>query len=117
MSGANWQYMRKQDYELHAKTITGTYTARTGTSTYNGLFDNPIIIDDPAADFTLTVPDGEYVGQELMIVLESNASSVTVTVTATTGTDYTLATAGYWVLVRWTGATAGWLKVAGTTTT
>ena len=116
MSFSNYQFMRKQDYELHAKTFTATGTVRTGTATYNGLFDNPVIVSDPAADVTLTIPDGEYVGQELVIVFESNDNSKTLTVTATTGTDYSSTTAGQWTKICWTGATSGWLKIAGTFT-
>ena len=116
MSGANFQHLRRQDYELHAQTVSSTYTVRTGTPAYNGLFDNPVIVSDPAAAITLTIPDGDYVGQELMIVFESNGSSQTLTVTTTTGTDYSSSTAGQWTLIRWTGATSGWLKVAGTFT-
>jgi hypothetical protein len=118
MSYANFQHERKMDYILHEVNPTGDYTAKVGTAAYkDGLFDNPIVYSDPAADATLTVPDGAYVGQTLMITLESNEDSKTLTITTTTGTDFTMATAGYHVLIVWTGATSGWVKVAGTTTT
>lgn len=116
MSGSNWNLMRRFDMELHAKTFTATGTVRTGRADDKGLFDNPVIVSDPAADTTLTIPDGSYVGQMLMIVFESNDDSKTLTVTATTGTDYSSTTAGQWTLICWTGATSGWLKVAGTFT-
>lgn len=75
MSAGNFQFERKRNYELKQKTVTATDTVRTGTSTYNGVIDNPIDVASPAADFTLTVPDGDYIGQTLFIVMSANASS------------------------------------------
>lgn len=113
---ASFQFARKMDYKVHQLDVTATATVKTGTPTYNGLFDNPVIVTDPAAATTVTIPDGDYVGQTLMIVLESNDNSQTLTVTCTTGTDYSTSTAGQFTLMVWTGATAGWAKVAGTMT-
>jgi len=113
MSSGNFQFERKRSYELRQRDITGTYTVKTGTATYNGIIDNPIQIADPAASFTLTVPDGAYPGQTLFIGLTSNASSVTVTVTASTGSggDSTMATAGMYMYLVWVDSTTGWVSV------
>jgi hypothetical protein len=113
MSRANFQHERKADYELHSTTVTGTHTVKTGTATYNGIFENPVLITNPAAAFTLTVPDGAYVGQELYVLLTSNSESKTVTITSTTGDDNTLDTAGDFVKYEWFGSTTGWQKVHG----
>jgi hypothetical protein len=75
MSQANAQFEWLKDLDLHKKVVTATYTVRTGTPTYDGLIDNPVDVDDPAADFTLTVPDGSKMGQMLLIVMSSNGSS------------------------------------------
>jgi hypothetical protein len=113
MSFANFQHARSLDYTLHEKSVTAAYTVKTGTPTYDGLIDNPINIADPAADFTLTVPDGQYLGQELVVVLTSNASSATVTITTTTGDDNTLDTAGDFAVYQWMGSVSGWQRVHG----
>jgi len=65
------------------KTVTGTYTARTGRPTDSFVLDHPIDIADPAADFTLTIPDGVAMGQELLIVMSSNDDSKTATISFT----------------------------------
>lgn len=113
---ASHQFTRKADYKLHELTVTATATVKTGTPTYDGLFDNPVVVDDPAADVTLTIPDGDYVGQTLMVAFNGNTSSKTLTVTCTTGTDYTTTTSGQYTLMVWTGSVAGWAKVSGTMT-
>lgn len=113
MAYSNYQHARRMDYKLHDLTVTATATVKTGTPTYDGLFDNPVIVDDPAANTTVTIPDGDYVGQTLFIVMNGNASSKTLTVTCTTGTDYSTSTSGQWTLMVWTGSVAGWAKVAG----
>jgi hypothetical protein len=111
---ASFQFANKEDFILHRKVVTGTYTVKTGTAAYNGLFDNPVDIVNPGASFTLTIPDGAYIGQMLLVTFNGNGSSATVTVTTTTGTDYSTATTGQFTLIVWTGAVSGWLKVAGT---
>ncbi len=116
MSYANVQHALRMDMKLHELTVTATATVKTGTPTYDGLFDNPVVVDDPADDVTLTIPDGDYVGQTLMVAFNGNTNSKTLTVTCTTGTDYTTTTSGQYTLMVWTGSVAGWAKVSGTMT-
>lgn len=116
MSNKNFEFRRGQSAVANTRTITATATARTGRVADNFVFDNPIIVDDPAADVTLTIPDGSYVGQLLLVNLTGNASSKTLTVTCTTGTDYSTSTDGQYTLMIWSGATAGWAKVSGNMT-
>ena len=120
MSRANFQDERKSDYELHAKTVTGTYTVRTGTPTYDGLIDNPVDVDDPAANFTLTVPDGAYIGQELVIVMSSDANSKTCSISVTHHETsdpevFTMDAADEYIKLLWTGTE--WVTISGTVTT
>jgi hypothetical protein len=118
MSYSNFQFARKQDYELHKTTVDATYTVKTGTATYKGLFDNPVVIDGPAAAVTLTVPDGEYIGQTLMISSQDpNSQTITVSVTHHVTSDpetFTMSTADQWLLLMWTGTE--WATVAGDAT-
>lgn len=114
MAIRNWFALRAQSYKANSKTVTATYTARVGSVANHFAYDNPIIVVNPAADVTVTIPDGYYVGQTLYIVLNGNTSSKTLTVTCTTGTDYSTSTSGQWTLMVWTGAVAGWAKCAGT---
>jgi len=120
MAVRNWFALKAQGHKANQKTLSATsaaYTARVGSTTDRFAYDYPIEVENPTDNFTITVPDGYYIGQELLITLNGNTNSKTVTVTTTTGTDYTLATTGMWILMMWTGTVSGWLKVAGTTST
>lgn len=108
MSSGNYQFERKRNYELREKTIDTTYTVKTGRSSDNLIIDNPINIADPSADFTLTVSNGSYEGQTLLITFTSDASDKTVTVTVTTGTNYSLTAAGDFASLEWVNSTVGW---------
>ena len=113
-SEANQGYMTRQGLNYEQRTVTATCTLRTGRATDIFMADSVVIVEDPAADVTLTVPDGVQVGQTMIIVFESNDDSKTLTVTTTTGTDYSSTTAGQYTYIIWSGATSGWLKVSGT---
>src|SRR4030042_1015714 len=119
MSGANLQFMRKQDYQLRHVDVTGTCTVKTGTATYNGLFDNPVVVTSPAATTTITVPDGQYVGQTLLLTNYVNASSSTINLSVThhitsDPETFTMSTVDQWLLLIWTGTE--WATVAGDAT-
>ena len=111
MGASNLFKVRKDAYELRETTVVDTYTVRVGGSNDGHHVDRVITITDPAAAFTITVPDGEYPGQQLLISFLSNASAVTVTVTASTGSagDSTIDTAGDYMSMEWVNATAGWI--------
>jgi hypothetical protein len=111
----NWFYSEVRALDQVEKAITSTYTVKVGTTANNFAVDRVITVTNPSANFTITVPDGVAVGQEIEIWLIANTSAVTVTITVTTGTDYTIATAGYGVHLKWTGV--AWIKIVGTVTT
>jgi hypothetical protein len=120
MSAGNFQYERKRNYELQKKTVTGTYTIKTGQAANNGVIDNPIDIADPAADFTLTLGSGDYMGQTVLVVMSSNTSSKTATLSITnheTSDPETLVhdAADEYTLLVWTGTE--WATVSKTSTT
>jgi len=120
MSSGNWQYERKRNYELQKKTVAATYTAKTGLSSQNSVFDNPIDVASPAADFTLTVGSGDYMGQTLLIVMSANASSkecsVSITNHETSDPEVLyLNAADEYILLVWTGTE--WATVSTTAST
>jgi len=118
MSKGNWFETRRGAYDLREKAVTATYTTRAGGSGDNFIEDRVITITDPAASFTLSVSDGTYEGQELLVALLSNTSTVTVTLAAdtsssATNTDLagTVTTAGQYWMLMWVNATTGWVSI------
>ena len=108
MSTGNFQFQRIQALKQNKKVATSTYTVKTGRSSDGFVVDNPVDIADATAAFTLTVPDGEVMGQELLIVMSSNASSVECTVNVlhhltSDSEDRFLNAADESLLMRWTG--------------
>jgi len=113
MSANNWFLTRKKAHDINEVTVTGTSTVRVGRTTDGHKFDTVVNITDPSANFTLTVPDGVYECQILLVNLTSNTSSVTVTLSGTTGSfDGTLDTAGDYILGMWINSTVGWLSLS-----
>jgi len=102
------------------RTVTETCTLRVGTAANQFVIDRVAEVEDPAANTTITVPDGLYIGQTVMIVTSSNDDSKTVTVSVThhptsdpeTGT---LSTVDQYVLLLWTGTE--WATLGGSWTT
>lgn len=129
MSAFNWFETERKAFDLRTKELTTsatntTYTAKTGTAattgipTNEGIMDRVIVVDTTSeSSMTITVPDGRYYGQELLIILEVLGGSATVDVTTDTGDDATQMTAagGYW-LGMWHGDTLGWATIAGSAT-
>jgi hypothetical protein len=120
MSSGNFHYERRRNYDLHKKTVTGTYTVETGTAAQVGGVDNPVDVADPTADFTLTVGSGAYIGQELVIVMSSNSSSkecsVSITNHETSDPEILyLNAADEYIKLIWTGTE--WATVSTTSST
>ena len=118
MSSGNYFETRRKAYDLRTKDINATYTTRAGGSGDTFIEDRVITITDPAASFTLSVSDGTYEGQELLIAFLSDASGVTVTLAAdaassATNTDLagTVTTAGQYWMLMWVNATVGWVSI------
>jgi polygalacturonase len=109
MSAFNWFETEKRAFDLRTKTVDDDYTVKIGSVSNNFVFDRVIVVSDPAANCTITVPDGIYVGQQLIITLESNDNSKTVTIDGNAAQDSTMATAGMYQISLWTGATTGWV--------
>jgi len=109
MSAFNWFNTEHRAFDLRTKVVNAAYTVRVGTVANNFVVDRVINIVDPAADFTLTVPNGLYPGQQLMINLVSNGNSKTVTIDGNAAQDSTMATAGQYQISEWTNSTTGWV--------
>jgi hypothetical protein len=119
-SPAQFQVDRARGYKEYKKTVTGTYTARTGRPSDDWVFDNPIDIDDPSANFTLTIPSGYYMGQTLLVVMSSNDDSKTCTISVTNHEtsdpeEFTANAVDEYLLIMWTGTE--WVTIANTVTT
>lgn len=119
MSAGNFFNTERMAYDLRTVELTTgdgdtTYTAKTGRVADNFVIDRVIVVTT-TADYamTITVPDGTYYGQELLVILETLGDDETVDVSTTTGDDATQMTAagGYSVL-QWQGSTLGWVELA-----
>jgi len=109
MSIENFLFTEGRGYEAGTKTIDAAYTVRVGTGANSFHIDRVVIVDDPAANLTVTVPDGLYVGQELLIVFESNSDSKILTIDGNAAQDSTMNDAGMYQISLWTGETTGWV--------
>ena len=105
---------------LTTSTTVITYTAKTGRAADDFVIDRIIRVNGTSGSaMTITLPDGVYYGQELLVVLETYAATSTVDVDVDTvaGTDSTQITgAGGYTILRWFGSTIGWLEIANAVT-
>lgn len=112
----NWFETERKANELRTKTLTNeaTYTVKIGGPSYDFVVHriiNVVTVAD-GNDLTITVPDGLYQGQKITIALKTLGDNETVTITTTTGSDYTLDAAGEYVILEWADATAGWVYLS-----
>lgn len=110
-SPGNAQYELGRAYSLNKKAVTTTAELNTGRDEDMFQIDNPVEVTSTTSNYTVTVPNGVFPGQELFIWLKSTTSA-TVTVSTTTGDNATLDAAGEFALYKWTDSTNGWKKVA-----
>jgi hypothetical protein len=108
MSSGNWELEKKRNYELKKKRVSAAYTIKTGLSSHNGILDNPVCVYNPADDIAITLPDGSYIGQEVLVVVEANTSDKDATLTVTTSANasedvITLEAAGEYIKLLWNG--------------
>lgn len=91
-------------------TNKATYTVKVGTSANDLKADKVINVVTTADgnDLVITVPDGQYGGQRLLINLVTLGDNETVTITTTTGDDGALTAAGDYIALEWTNSTSGW---------
>lgn len=110
MGAGNLFATRQKAVTLRTKAISAAYTVRVGGSAYNHIKDRVITITDPTAGFRVTIPDGVYSGQQLLITLISNASSVAIDAyKVTPAAGLNLETAGDFASLEWINSVAGWI--------
>ena len=119
MSAGNWFFTERQAFDertVALTTATGniTYTAKTGRVADNFIHDRVIRVTSTATfNMTITLPDGTYYGQKLLVIFEVEASAETVDVTPTTGDSATQMTAaGGYSDMQWQGSTLGWVELS-----
>ena len=112
MSSGNLFTTRQSAFGLRRKIVDAAYTVRVGGDEENFETDRVIAIVDPAAALTITVPDGDYAGQELLITYVSGTTHL-VTVSITTGTNFALSTAGDYCSLEWVNSVTavGWVAL------
>ncbi|KKM77588.1 hypothetical protein LCGC14_1040150 [marine sediment metagenome] len=119
MSAGNFFETQRKAYDIRTvslATATGaiTYTARVGGTSDNFIHDRVIRVTTTSTfSMTITVPDGTYYGQLLLVIFEVEASNETVNVTTTTGDNATQMTAaGGYSELQWQGSTLGWVELS-----
>ena len=125
MSGGNWFLTRKKAVDLRTIAMTTsaaltTYTVKVGTSSNDFIVDRVINITTGAGgDITITVPDGTFEGQRLLINFVVDGGTSTVTVVASTGAagDSTMVDAGMYMSLEWVNSTLGWVVLSESVTT
>jgi hypothetical protein len=123
MSATNLELIKKKGAAFTTKSLTTsstvtTHTAKTGRTADGFIFETVIRVNtDSESNMTITVPDGEYYGQTLLVLMETLGGSATVDATTTTGDNATQMTAagGYSVLA-WHGSTLGWAQIMNSAT-
>ncbi len=110
MGAANLLSTRKKAFDLREKAVDTTYTVRVGATGDNFISDRVITITNPVANFTITLPNGSYFGQEVLISLLSNDSAVTVTVyKETPDASVAMTDVGDYASFEYVNDTVGWI--------
>jgi hypothetical protein len=123
MSAFNFFNTEQRATDLRTKQFTTasgkiTYTAKTGRPADNFQIDKVIRVTTASTySLTVSVPDGTYYGQTLLVLFEVEGGTETVDVNTVTGDNATQMTAagGYWYGM-WHGSTIGWATISGSAT-
>lgn len=119
MSSFNWFNTEQKAFDLRTKLLTTsstntTYTAKTGRPADNFIIDRVIRVTTASeSSMTITVPNGTYYGQQLLVIHEVLGGSATVEVDCSTGDAGTsLTAAGGYNRFEYHGDTLGWCLIA-----
>ena len=119
MSAFNWFDTERKAFDLRTKNLTTksgntTYTARTGRAADNFVIDRVIRVTTTSTySMVITVPNGVYYGQQLLVLFEVEGGTETVTTSVAKGENITsLEAAGSWSILIWLGSTLGWDEMA-----
>ena len=116
MSATNLLETERRAYNLRTKQFTTTatkltYTAKTGRIAQDDSVVDAVIRVTTAStyDLAITIPDGVYYGQELLVLYEVEGDDGEITTTTTTGDNGSaLTAAGDYTIFYWCGDTLGW---------
>jgi len=122
-SAGNWFETERKAFDLRTKELlssVATYTARVGGASDNFIVDRVIRVDGTSGTaLVITLPNGKYYGQQILVTLDiwAATSTVDVDVETTAGTDSTQITgAGGYTMLVWLGGTTGWVEFANAVT-
>ena len=123
MAGANWFETRRSAFKLRTKEITTssslvTYTTRAGGAGDNFIVDRVINVTTTSGNnMAITVSNGVYEGQRLLINFIAEGGTDTVDSTATIGGAFTqLTDIGGYNILEWVNATTGWVETKASAT-
>ena len=116
MSAFNYFNTREKAFDMRTLVLTNeaTYTVKVGSTSDNFQVDRVIevVTTTGGNNLVITVPDGEYPGQQLLMILKTLGHDETVTITTTTGDDEAMSAAGDFVSMEWIdSAVSGWQTV------
>lgn len=122
MSVGNYFETRRKAFKLRTKNITTsasltTYSTRVGGPSDDFIEDRVIKVTTTSGNsITITVSNGVYEGQRVLIIFQAEGSNETVTITPTKGSATNLtATPGY-TLLEWSNVTTGWVEIKASAT-
>ena len=126
MSAGNWFETRRKTYQQYTISLSSadrvSYTVRVGGQADGFIHDRVVNWDhlDAYGNIAITLPDGIYEGQRVLInyaSADTEADSIVVTpATALTTATYTLTDVGDYCSLEWTNATGGWEYLSEVTT-
>lgn len=116
MSAGNLQYEIMRARDMNAKLVIATCTVKVGSDDNLFMIDNPVLVSDPAADVTITVPNGVKKGQQVYLACKTNSGSKVITISVTTHytsspETFTITNEGQNLLLMWDGER--WATVGG----
>ena len=100
---------------LTTSAAVTTYTAKTGRDSDGFIIDRVIrVTTTDGNNMAITLPNGTYYGQTILVIFEVEGSAETVDVSADTGDSATQMTAaGGFHYAVYSGPTIGWTTLAG----
>lgn len=122
MSTINHFETRRKAFKERTLAITtsatvATYTAKVGAPSDDFIVDRVIDVTTASTySITITVPNGRFEGQRILLNHTKEGGTETVTVTCTTGSDYAFTDIGAYCSLEWMNSTAGWVSLANSNT-
>ena len=114
MSAGNYFLTRKKAFDLREVTINAaTYTAKVGAPSDNFIEDRVIHVN--VVPCTITIPDGTYEGQRILVNCVDTDIAGTQAIepdTPAAASDLAFTVLGNYGTFEWVNSTAGWVTLA-----